>query len=557
MLTIKEITRFLEEDRTSDLKREAKEGWDYYEGRHDILQYRMFYWNADGNLVEDKTRSNVKIPHPFFTELVDQAVQHILSGEEGIVQSDDPELQTWLDRYFNQNETFLAELSETITGQQAKGFDYLYAYKGDDDRLVFEHADCLGVVEVEGRFAEDGKDQRIYQYLDFVDKEGKKQWKILVIDDEHIWYYRQPDNGKIEEDDMVELNPRPHAVYRKQGKQGLYTKKLGFLPFFRLDNNKKRRGLLPSVKPLIDDYDLMASSLSNNLIDFDTPIHVVKGFEGDDLDQLQQNLKTKKIIGMETAESGAGVEVKTVDIPYEARQTKLELDEKNIYRFGMGLNMSGLKDTSATTNIAIKAAYSLLELRCGKIIIQLKQFLRGILKVVLAEINEQNGTDYQAHHVTFHFKPEIMSNAQENAQNALTQAQEQQTRITTLLNLAMQLDQETLMQRVCEVLDIDYESIKDKLPDAQEAEHSLAAAEADLKGTDQNLDSSAVKSQAEDTIGKPLNGVQTNSLLSVIAQYKAGGLTAGEAVAILSIAIGITEERARKLLQLDVEALHE
>lgn len=472
MLTIKEITLFLEEDGRSIFKREAKKGQAYYEGKHDILNYRMFYWNADGILVEDKTRSNVKIPHPFFTELVDQAAQHILSGDEGIFQSDDPDLQKWLDLYFNQNETFLAELSEAITGQQAKGFDYLYAYKNTKDRLAFEHADCLGVVEVEGRFTEDGKDQYIYKYLDRIDREGKKQWKILVIDDEQTWYYRQSDDGKIENDDTVESNPKPHAIYRKQDGEELYAKKLGFLPFFRLDNNKKRRGLLPSVKPLIDDYDLMASSLSNNLVDFDTPIHVVKGFEGDSLDELQQNLKTKKIIGMETAEEGAGIEVKTVDVPYEARRTKLELDERNIYRFGMGLNMAGLKDTSATTNIAIKAAYSLLELRCGKIIIQLKQFLRSILKVVLTEINDREGTDYQPSQVHFHFEPEIMSNAQENAQNALTEAQEQQTRITTLLNLAMQLDQETLIQRVCEVLDLDYDAIKDRLPDLREAKNS-------------------------------------------------------------------------------------
>ena len=32
------------------------------------------------------------------------------------------------------------------------------------------------------------------------------------------------------------------------------------------------------------------------------------------------------------------VDVKTVNVPYEARVAKLELDEKNIYRFGMGLN---------------------------------------------------------------------------------------------------------------------------------------------------------------------------------------------------------------------------
>ena len=97
------------------MKKKAIEGQRYYEGVHDILDFRMFYWNADGELVEDKTRSNAKIPHPFLTELVDQAVQHILSGECGIVKSDEPQLQGFLDDYINDNETFTAELAETMT----------------------------------------------------------------------------------------------------------------------------------------------------------------------------------------------------------------------------------------------------------------------------------------------------------------------------------------------------------------------------------------------------------------------------------------------------------
>ena len=478
MLTIEEIRQYLDEDSASELKARAREGDRYYEGLHDILDYRMFYWNADGKLVEDKTRSNVKIPHQFFTELVDQGTQHILSGEDGIFKSDDPGLQAQLDLYFNDDETFRAELSETITGMQSKGFDYMYAYKGEEDRLVFENADCLGVVEVEGRFADDGKDQRIYKYLDRVDKEGKTQWKILVIDDENTYFYRQTDEGEIEWDESIKLNPKPHAVYKKGNSEKLYTKKEGnFLPFFRLDHNKKRKSLLPSVKALIDDYDLMASSLTNNLIDFDTPLHIIKGFRGDNLDELQTNLKTKKLIGVD---EGGGVDVMTVNVPYEARVAKMELDEKNIYRFGMGLNMSGLKDTNATTNLAIKAAYSLLELRCSKLIIQIKQFLRAILKVVIAEINEQNGTDYRLSQVYFSFEPEVMSNAQENAQIALTEAQEQQARINTLLGLATYLDSETLMQSICEILEIDYEEIKGKLPDPDEAQNSLTGAQNEL-----------------------------------------------------------------------------
>jgi len=473
MLTTKEIGEFLLEDEGSIIKKQAKEGQRYYEGKHDILQYRMFYWNADGKLVEDETRANAKIPHPFFAELVDQATQFVLSGSESFVKADKPELQAEMDKYFNKNKRFRVELSETITGMQSKGFDYLYAYKGKNDRLTFENADCIGVVEVEGRFAEDGKDQHIYKYVERIDKDCHTQWKILVVDDENTYFFKQTDNGDIVEDDSVEMNPRPHAVYQKDGE--LYKKENFHLrPFFRLDYNKKRKSHLVTVKALIDDYDIHASSLTNNLIDFDTPLHVVKGYQGDDLSKLQQNLKTKKMIGVD--ENG-GVEVHTVDIPYQARKEKLELDEKGIYHFGMGLNMYALKDTSATTNIAIKAAYSLLELRCNKIIDQLELFLQEIVEVVLTEINDRGKTDYSLDDVKFEFTPEIMSNAQENATIALTEAQTKQAEITTLQNIASLLDNETLMKAICEVMEWDYEEIKSKLPDPKEAENAVKDAQ--------------------------------------------------------------------------------
>lgn len=465
MLTNEEIKKFIDEDEASEIKQTARVGQDYYEGRHDILDYRMFYWNADGKLVEDKTRSNVKIPHPFYTELVDQGTQHILSGEEDIFQSKDTALKKKLDLYFNRNRAFRAELSETITGQQGKGFDYMYAYKGKDDRLCFENADCLGVVEVEGRFAEDGKDQRIWRYVDRIDKDGHTQWKILVIDDENTHFFCQTDEGEIQRDESVEHNPRPHAFYKDKKTGELFKKEFGFLPFFRLDMNKKRVPLLRAVKPLIDDYDLMASSLTNNLIDFDHPLHVVRGFRGDDLDELATNLKTKKMIGV--PEGDGGVDIKVVDIPYQARQAKLDLDEKGIYKFGMGLNMEGLKDTSATTNIAIKAAYSLLELRCNKMKEQLEKFLEEIVTVVLNEINAAEGTAYTIDQVEFVFKPEIMSNAKENAEIELTDAQRKQAEVNTLLGLKETLDDETIVQRICEVMEIDYEEIKSKLPEPE------------------------------------------------------------------------------------------
>lgn len=462
MLTTTEIKLFIDEDSASVKKQFAKTGERYFDGDHDIKSYRLFYFNTDGQLVEDHTRSNVKIPHPFFKELTEQATQYILSGSEQFVLSDNPELQKELDDYFNYNDGFVDELSDVINDCQAKGFAYMYAMKGADDKLHFTCADSIGVVEVEGRFTDDGKDHVIYWYIDRIDKDGKRIKKIMDWDDEQVYYYVQKDDGVIEVDTNEPINPRPHVLYQIEGDERTFYEPLGFLPFFRLDNNKKQFSNLKPIKDLIDDYDLMASSLSNNLIDFDTPIHVIKGFEGDNLDELQQNLKTKKIVGVSP---DGGLETHTVDVPYAARQAKLDLDEKNIYRFGMGLNLSGLKDTSATTNIAIKAAYSLLDLRCNHLERNIKRFLRELVNVVLTEINKQQGKDYLESDVYFSFTHEVMSNEQENTQNEKTLAEKKQVEINTLLSLANTLDNETIIRSICDILEIDYDEIEDRLPD--------------------------------------------------------------------------------------------
>lgn len=60
-----------------------------------------------------------------------------------------------------------------------------------------------------------------------------------------------------------------------------------------------------------------------------------------------------------------------------------------------------------------------------------------------------------------------MSNEQENEQNELTEAQKQQVQINTLMSLANVFGDDLIIQYICDVLDIDYEEIKDKLPEKE------------------------------------------------------------------------------------------
>lgn len=472
MLSVSEIKRFIDDDISSDKKRLAAVGQRYAEAEHDILKCRLFYYNADGELIEDKTRANIKISHPFFMELSEQLAPYMLSFKENPIRAKEiaEGLQEHLDTYFD--DEFWAEAGDVVTGAYTKGFEYLYSYKNAEGRTAFQCADSMGVIEVREQDTDDHCKYIIYWYIDRIEKGKKEVRRIQVWSETDTTYYVQDgESGKIILDKFVKDNPRPHVVFfDEKGKRMGYP--LGYIPFWRLDNNRKQFSGLKPIKPLIDDYDLHACSLSNNLEDFDTPLHVVSGFQGDNLDELQTNLKTKKIVGVD---SEGGIDIKTVDIPYEARKAKLEIDEKNIYRFGMGISMASLKDTAATTNIAIKTAYALLKMKADKMETRLRKLLKDIIKVVLAEINDEHDTDYQLSDIYFDFQRETMVNETENIQNAKTEAETQQIRINTILNIAANVGDEQTLRAICDEMEWDFDELQGQIEKMKEEQNTANA----------------------------------------------------------------------------------
>ena len=481
MLTPDRIKKLIESDYNSTRKEYARIGQRYYEGDHDIKDYLILFIDKEGKARVDETKSNIIISHPYFKILVEQSAQYTLSGKEAFIKSDNPELQKWLDLYFNENEDFKGELYDILVGREVDGDAYAYAYKNAEGRTSFQYAESGGVVEVRQNETDDGCEYVIYWYVDRIGEDNKKIKRIEVWDSKQAMFFTQVDDGAVIPDKDAPVNPRPHITYKKDGDDATYYEDYGLIPFFRMDNNRKRTSSLKAVKDMIDDYDLMNCGLSNNIQDAAEVLVVVRGFDGDNLDELMENMRAKKHIGTPTAEDN--VEYRTIDIPVEARKAKMEIDEMNIFRFGMGVNPHELKDSSATTSVAIKAAYTLLDLKANKTEIRLKQFMRKLLKVVLDEINKENETDYQQSDVYFDFQREIITNALENAQIEQAEATTRNMEITTLLNIATHLGNEEFMKLVCEQLDIDYEEIKDKLPQPEDnALYAPAAARTALNG---------------------------------------------------------------------------
>ena len=258
MLKLEEIKRFIEEDKSDSRKFEAKTAQRYYEADHDIKNYKLYYYDAEGNLVEDKTRSNIKISHPFFTEIVDQAVQYLFSGNTPYAKSKDSKLQNILDENFNNNDNFNSELADCMTDAKVKGKGYFYEYKDEDGTVKFQCADTLGVIEVRAKDTTDKCDYVIVYYVERIGKNKQPVTKIEVWNDKQAWFYVQDGSGDIKLDDSVSINPRPHILYTKGVEPDIYYDDFGQIPFFRLENNTKCTSDLKPIKALIDDYDLMS-----------------------------------------------------------------------------------------------------------------------------------------------------------------------------------------------------------------------------------------------------------------------------------------------------------
>ena len=146
----------------------------------------------------------------------------------------------------------------------------------------------------------------------------------------------------------------------------------------------------------------------------------------------------------------------------------------------MGFNPAQVGDGNVT-NIVILSRYTLLDLKKSKLDKRLKKLLKEFIKIELKEINEEHGTDYDLSDVVIDLTPDIPTNESENLANEKLKAETQQIRINTILNAAVNIGDEAALQAICDVLELDFDELKDQVKRLQE-ERDTANARAMLEG---------------------------------------------------------------------------
>lgn len=447
------IKRDIERDQTSELKKVMRQGVDYYGYRHDILDFRLFYTDNEGVMREEKNRSNIKIAHPFFAEQVDQKVQYLLSNPIEY-KTDDDSLKEELKAYTT--EEFQLALEDLVEGASIKRHEFLYYFYNDEGRISFAVAKAEKVIEIYNNNSQ--LSNYIRYYSDEIEVDGKVEVKTKAEvwrENDAVFFVQKKAGAPFELDSDIAINPKPHVLLRDDNNE-IYGKGFAKLPFLKLENNNNKKTDLEPIKDLIDDYDIMSCALSNNLVDFDHPIVAVKGYPGDNLDPLINNLKTKKTVGLD---GDGDLQVKTVVIPVEAREAKLRLDKEAIYKFGMAFDSSQVGDGNIT-NVVIKSRYSLLDLKCNKIETRLRKVLREVLRLIVDDINAHTGKAYNANDIEIIINRDTTFNEKEMAEIEKIKEETKQVKIAYLLTVAHKLDDESVLRKLCETLNLDFEEVQ-------------------------------------------------------------------------------------------------
>ena len=164
---------------------------------------------------------------------------------------------------------------------------------------------------------------------------------------------------------------------------------LPLVPFYA--NEGAHSELTPAIKSKIDLYDRIFSDFGDNLDKANDVYWVLNNFGGnmEQIAQMIEQINQLKAVVNRSDGTGAGstAEPKAFEVPYQARQTALELLSKALYQDYMALSMDELTGGSLT-NVAIEAAMTNLNLKADRFEWQAFRFVQGVLSLAGIETEE-------------------------------------------------------------------------------------------------------------------------------------------------------------------------
>ncbi|PEJ57411.1 phage portal protein [Bacillus sp. AFS002410] len=372
------------------------DGIKYYESENDILLRKQYYYDMNKKKVVDDTKTNNRIPHNFHKILVDQKVGY-LTGNPVAMKSKNEAFTKELNQIFS--EEFDDVLPELVKGASNKGREWLQPFineDGDFDYMIIPAEQVIALYNPRDK----RKLDLIIRYYFLADGKTKK---IEVWDDQEVTYYEEID-GIVYLDVTVEENPASHFYFNETGYGW------GKVPFVEFANNDERISDLKTYKRIIDAYDLTVSDTQNNIEDIQSLITVLKGYDGENLQEFMDNLRYFKSIKVDAE---GGVDSLKQETPIATVTAQLDRFEENIFLFGQGVNPNKENQGGDKTGVALKFLYALLDLKSDVLERKFKRSLRQLMWFACSYLKLTNKGSFDYKDVTFTFNRSMIFNEAE------------------------------------------------------------------------------------------------------------------------------------------------
>ena len=364
------ILQAIQEFKGTSKYNNAIEAQAYYREENTKIKNRLkWLYDSLGRQVVDKFKANNKIANTLFPKIIKQEVSYLLAN--GLMTEE--KVKEGLGKKFD------IKLKRCGTAALVDGVGWGYCFinsKGQFDIDIWRGTEFIPL-----------EDERTGQV-----RAGIRFWQIDT--DKPMWIELYEEDGKTEykcDKNKIEITEPKKNYIIKTVKDAIEEREVGQegfsrLPIFPLYANDIRTSRFTfALKQKIDLYDIVYSDFSNNFEDNEDIYWALKNYNGEAGDFLS-DLKQYKMINVD--EDGDATP-HTLEVPYQARETILNMLNKSIYSDAMGLDTSVLAGGSLT-NVAIKANMLDLDLKTDEFETGCLDFCDNIIQLYLEYIKKPN-----------------------------------------------------------------------------------------------------------------------------------------------------------------------
>lgn len=407
----------------------------------------LFDDNDNPYLKPDFSKANEKARHSYLQELINQCTNYLTSKPLKIQYKSkvSDEVKNKIDDELYKNNNFLSFIQDNIDNIQLYGRSFFRIVKNDKGENRFVIYDPKEMIMFYDDFDEPVLAIRYYTKVELVDG-GKNKKVFNKVQYAEIYDSEYKETWKKSKKGQWEKGKREYVYAKKQTFINAETKEViaeniepmdsQVFPIIEWRFNKDCSSTLSNIKDFIDLQDINLSDLANNVEDIQEAIWILENYNGQNLQEFMEDLKVKKAVKVG---AGGSAHSETVQIPIEARSKLYELCDKNIYKFGFGINFSDRQSLGNVTGVGLRWSYAPLEQKANGIENNGQEPLNNFFNILFKLI----GVDYDSNDLEFVFDRTMIANEQEQT--------------STVMSASSQLSQKTILSNLPMVKDVDEE----------------------------------------------------------------------------------------------------